>query len=62
MHKYDGEWGKRVLGISKFNLICDICGIELSKGSPCTAESFGVDSQSCIPWETGLLKIEGPKY
>lgn len=62
MQEYTGEWGKRVLGISKRNLVCDLCGKNLPVGTPCTAESFGLNTQPYYQWEIDYLNIESPYY
>lgn len=56
--EYPGEWAKRVSGVALKDYLCDQCNVDIPKGAPCVAESFGRDKTPHVPWEHEFIKLE----
>jgi hypothetical protein len=59
LHKYDGEWSKRIYGQAKGNYICDLCGKDIKSGEGCCAESMGLGE--AVPdtfWEKDYIEVK----
>ena len=57
--EYPGEWARRVSGLARKDFVCDQCNVDISEGTPCVAESFGVDRVPYTPWEQKYVNVGG---
>lgn len=58
LHKYDGEWSKRIYGVAKRDFVCDLCGEPINTGDNCCAESMGLgDEIPVTAWEKEYIEV-----
>lgn len=55
--RYPGEWIKKIDGRARHLLYCDICNRVVKQNDPCSAVSYGLNSQPYHEWESYYLKI-----
>ena len=56
LKKYPGEWSNRKNGIAREDFLCDLCAITIPEGTPCVAQSFGLDRTPYVRWEGQYIK------
>ena len=56
--QYPGEWSKRKPGIAREDFLCDLCSVTIPEGTPCVAQSFGLDRTPYVRWEGQYIKEE----
>jgi hypothetical protein len=59
--QYPGEWSNRKQGVAREDFLCDTCGVEIPTGTPCVAQSFGLDRTPYAPWEGQYIALKEGK-